>query len=86
MAILPSSWMHSKTGLNVFINSISLINNDMTQLKEVQTGDINNALAYIGADPGDFHLTDAMFFRSTMNSIHGIDQRTSSTMQIMIPC
>lgn len=31
------------------------------------------ALTYIGADPSDFHLTDSMFFRSSLHSIHGID-------------
>ncbi|MBR5832995.1 MAG: hypothetical protein IKY48_00270 [Bacteroidales bacterium] len=45
----------------------------MAQFNEVPTVDINAALTYIGADPEDFHLTDSMFFRSTMNSIHGID-------------
>jgi hypothetical protein len=34
---------------------------------------INDALTYIGVDPSDFHLTDSMFFRSTLDSIHGID-------------
>lgn len=34
---------------------------------------VNDALDYIGADPTDFHLTDSMFFRSTLDSIHGID-------------
>lgn len=34
---------------------------------------INEALSYIGADPADFNLTVSMFFRSPLNSIHGID-------------
>ena len=34
---------------------------------------ISSALSYIGADPNDFHLTDSMFYKSTLSSIHGID-------------